>query len=284
MRRQHIFVNFKRFDVPHSLGGVNRGQVRDWASSIVAQCLPTLSGYDSQAVRFAMYFPESQLFGALDAVASSPALEVGCQGVHRADVSVGGNFGAFTTLRPAAAMAAMGVKSTIIGHCEERNGKRYLVELAGGEAFPLVDRILNEEVLCAQERGLSVLFCVGERAEEVERWDEVIRTQLQEGLKGADLDRVTIAYEPVWSIGPGRTPAGKDYITKVARLVKRTLGDVPVVYGGGLKEENAEMLASIDEIDGGLVALTRFSGEIGFYSDEFLNIVRLYLGRKAKED
>ena len=112
----------------------------------------------------------------------------------------------------------------------------------------------------------------------------MIRTQLQEGLKGADLDRVTIAYEPVWSIGPGRTPAGKDYITKVARLVKRTLGDVPVVYGGGLKEENAEMLASIDEIDGGLVALTRFSGEIGFYSDEFLNIVRLYLGRKAKED
>ena len=104
------------------------------------------------------------------------------------------------------------------------------------------------------------------------------------GLEGVDSSKVVIGYEPVWSIGPGKTPAGKDYITKVARLVKRTLGDVPVVYGGGLKEENAEMLASIDEIDGGLVALTRFSGEIGFYSDEFLNIVRLYLGRKAKED
>ena len=93
---------------------------------------------------------------------------------------------------------------------------------------------------------------------------------------------VTIAYEPVWSIGPGKTPAGKDYITKVARLVKDTLGDVPVVYGGGLKMDNAAMLASIPEIDGGLIALTRFSGDIGFYSDEYLGIVERYLGNKKE--
>ena len=51
-----------------------------------------------------------------------------------------------------------------------------------------------------------------------------------------------------------------------------------VVYGGGLKTDNAEMLASIPEIDGGLIALTRFSGEIGFYPQEYLDIIRLYLG------
>ena len=52
-----------------------------------------------------------------------------------------------------------------------------------------------------------------------------------------------------------------------------------MVYGGGLKVDNAPMLASIPEIDGGLIALTRFQGEIGFYPDEYLEIVRTYLGK-----
>ena len=52
-----------------------------------------------------------------------------------------------------------------------------------------------------------------------------------------------------------------------------------VVYVGGLKTDNAEMLASIDEIDGGLIALTRFTGEIGWYPDEYLEIIRTYLGK-----
>ena len=54
---------------------------------------------------------------------------------------------------------------------------------------------------------------------------------------------------------------------------------VDVVYGGGLKTDNAQMLASIEEIDGGLIALTRFSGEIGFYPEEYLEIIRTYLGK-----
>ena len=50
-------------------------------------------------------------------------------------------------------------------------------------------------------------------------------------------------------------------------------------YGGGLKAENAAMLASIPEISGGLIALTRFSGEIGFYPEEYLDIIHTYLGK-----
>ena len=52
-----------------------------------------------------------------------------------------------------------------------------------------------------------------------------------------------------------------------------------IVYGGGLKKDNAEMLSSIEEIDGGLIALTRFSGEIGFYPSEYLEIIQTYLGK-----
>ena len=61
--------------------------------------------------------------------------------------------------------------------------------------------------------------------------------------------------------------------------MKARTGGLDVVYGGGLKQDNAAMLASIDEIDGGLIALTRFSGEIGFYPDEYLDIIRRYLSK-----
>ena len=107
----------------------------------------------------------------------------------------------------------------------------------------------------------------------------MLGAQLDIGLDGVDKSRVVIAYEPIWSIGPGKTPADKPYSTKSARFVKARTGGLDVVYGGGLKQDNAAMLASIDEIDGGLIALTRFSGEIGFYPDEYLDIIRRYLGK-----
>ena len=54
------------------------------------------------------------------------------------------------------------------------------------------------------------------------------------------------------------------------------------IHGGGLKQDNAAMLASIPEIDGGLIALTRFQGEIGFYPDEYLEIIRIYMTHCAE--
>ena len=108
---------------------------------------------------------------------------------------------------------------------------------------------------------------------------QVLREQLEIGLEGVDKTKVVIGYEPIWSIGPGKTPAGRDYIQKIARFVKEVTGGCDVVYGGGLKVDNAEMLASIPEIDGGLIALTRFQGEIGFYPEEYLEIIRTYLGK-----
>ena len=140
------------------------------------------------------------------------------------------------------------------------------------------NRLLNKEIKAAIARGMKVLYCIGEKSEEQEAWQEVLGEQLDIGLDGVDKSQVVIAYEPIWSIGPGKTPADKPYIEKIARFVKERTGGIPVVYGGGLKKDNAEMLASIEEIDGGLIALTRFSGEIGFYPDEYLEIIRTYLG------
>ena len=273
---KHIYVNFKRFDIPSSFGGVNRiAPVKEYASYIIREVLPSLSKYKD--TEFVHFYPEAHLIEAVKAAKGSD-LKIGCQGVYRDDVKEGGNFGAFTTNRPSSIVSAIGCTHTLIGHLEERNDKMELLALGGNKDPYLVNTILAKEVLSAQKQGLKVLYCVGERENELDRWDEVITKQLEIGLKGADLSSVVIAYEPVWSIGPGKTPADKPYIEKVASLIHSVLGPtVSVVYGGGLKEANAAMVASCSGIDGGLIALTRFSGEIGFYPDEYLKIVSLYL-------
>ena len=276
---KHIYLNLKRFDTPVEYGGVNRlAPVKDWGAAVVNGTQEALKKYDPTQVEFVQYLPEAHLLNAVAALSEGSPVRIGSQGVYRADTAVGGNFGAFTTNRTANIVKAMGCTSVLIGHCEERSDKKGVLAEAGAADMSAVDRLLNQEILCAQRAGLTVLYCIGETSEEQDRWQEVLGRQLDAGLAAADRSRIVIGYEPVWSIGPGRTPADKPYVEKVARFVKERTGGMDVVYGGGLKADNAAMLASIDEIDGGLIALTRFTGEIGFYPEEYLEIIRLYLG------
>ena len=136
----------------------------------------------------------------------------------------------------------------------------------GGENDKWVDGILDS-IDMSKTKTLKLEDCVNLIEE-----DETV------GLEGVDKSKVTIAYEPVWAIGPGKIPPDADYIRKIASYVKEVTDGMDVVYGGGLKTDNARMLASVKEIDGGLIALPRFSGEIGFYPDEYLEIIKTYLG------
>ena len=276
---KYIFLNLKRFDVPVEYGGVNRiAPIHEWGAYIVRNTQEALRRYNPEEVEFVQYFPEAHLIGAVSAKSSGSPVQVGCQGVYRMSTAVGGNFGAFSTNRPASAMKALGVGSVIIGHCEERCDKLGVMKEAGVTDTAAVNRILNQEIRRAVDCGMSVLYCIGEDTGEMDCWKEVLEEQLEVGLKGVDTSRITIGYEPIWSIGPGKRPADKPYITKIARFVKEKTGGMPVVYGGGLRKDNAEMLASIPEIDGGLIALTRFQGEVGFYPDEYIDIIHTYLG------
>lgn len=274
---KHIFLNLKRFDIPKEYGGVNAiAPVKTWGSYIVDQTQKELMEYETENVEFAMFFPEAHVLTAAGALCEGSPVKVGCQGVFRQDTAVGGNFGAFTTSRTANAARALGCSCVLIGHCEERKDKAGILAAGGGDPSA-VNKILNQEIREAVRVGLKVLYCIGETSEEQPRWQEVLRTQLEEGLKDVDKGCVTIAYEPVWAIGPGKTPPDKEYIQKIGAFVKEITGGMDVVYGGGLKQDNAAMLASVPDMDGGLIALTRFSGEIGFYPEEYLEIVKLYL-------
>lgn len=307
---KQIFINLKRFDVPRSLGGVcpfERGD--EWIEWIIDACIKyEIAKLEGVLVTFML--PESLIVSAVKHLRTYPeedrkAIAVGCQGVFREDVVAGGNFGAFSTNRPAAAVKGLNCSWTMIGHSEERKDKMGIIATYDPESLhsnigrqavnAAVDRILNQELSCALDRGLKVLFCIGETAEDKGDGDfdeqkprikAVLKEQLLNGLKGftkAQLEgNLVIGYEPIWAIGPGKIPPGSDFITFVSAYIKeiiaREFNFVPaVVYGGGLKEENAGSISKIGTIDGGLVALTRFTGEIGFYPEELKKIISKYL-------
>lgn len=289
----YIFVNLKRFDIQPVHGGVNRlAPMGSWgahiARSLQAGLTERASRHENSA--FAAFFPEAHILAAVEALAdvggrsrSLGPLGIGCQSVHHADTAAGGNFGAFTSLRTANAARELGCGWTIIGHSEERRYKAELMAMAGAEPRGIaaaVDRLLNMQVACALKAGLKVLFCIGETAEEVPERSAVLERQIGAGLAGiappgGEVPEIVLAYEPVWAIGPGKTPPTAAQIEAIADGIK-AMAPYPLVYGGGLKKENALSIGGIAALDGGLVALTRFSGDIGFYPDEFLDIVDAY--------
>lgn len=306
-----IFVNLKRFEVSRTAGGLcpvdNPVQ---WIESVMEQTMAFGLG-SLDKVQLAYMLPEGLIGAAVRKLSGSSTskitrLAIGCQGVHWEDIRPGKNFGAFTTSLPAASAKNLGATWAIIGHSEERRAKLQVMQsfepaiqtdgALRAKANSAVNGLIQAEVLNALQDGLNVLMCVGETAEErgegtleeqKPRIEQVLKAQLKAGLtsvaeagKGRDF---AIGYEPVWAIGPGKTPPGKEYIAFVSSLIKRigreSFGiDPVVVYGGGLKEDNAAMIASIETIGGGLVGLTRFTGEIGFDVEGLRKIIEKYLG------
>lgn len=163
------------------------------------------------------------------------------QGAHTGEISV-------------LMLKDIGVKVVILGHSERRHS--YLES----------DALINKKVNLALAHGLEVILCVGETLEEREsgKLETVLSTQLREGLKGVaseSLGKVTIAYEPVWAIGTGKTatPEDADSVHAYCRKVLASLyGEAKaktmiIQYGGSVKADNAASLMAKPNIDGALV-------------------------------
>ena len=180
--------------------------------------------------------------------------------------------GAFTGEISIPMIKEIGCAYCIVGHSERRN------------IFGETNEDVNRKARALIEAGVTPIICVGESlaVRDEGAYLDFVCAQVRAayaGIDGDDALATVVAYEPVWAIGPGKTPPGREFIQEVAQVIKGITGGLDVVYGGGLKADNAEMLASIPEIAGGLIALTRFTGEIGFYPDEYIEIIRLYLGK-----
>jgi triosephosphate isomerase len=163
-------------------------------------------------------------------------IAVAAQNVHWA------TDGAFTGEISAPMLRELGVYGAIVGHSERR------------QYFGETDETVARRVRAALALGLSVIACVGESEEEREagQTELVLRLQVEAIADVAeDRENLVIAYEPVWAIGTGRT-ATPDTAQEAHRFI-RSLLDVPVLYGGSVKPENAGELLGQPDVDGALV-------------------------------
>lgn len=144
---KHIYLNLKRFDVPVEFGGVNRlAPVKNWGRAVVSGTQEELKKYDPAEVEFVQFLPEAHLLNAVESLSEGSPVQIGSQSVYRDNTAVGGNFGAFTTNRPASIVKAMGCRAALIGHCEERNDKKGILKEAGATDLSAVNRLLNQEI------------------------------------------------------------------------------------------------------------------------------------------
>ncbi len=177
--------------------------------------------------------------------------------------------GAYTGEVSVEMLKEVGVKLVILGHSERRT--------LYGES----DQFVNAKVKLALKEGLEVILCVGETLEEREegKLEAVLKRQTVEGLKGVDpaqMERVIIAYEPVWAIGTGKTATPDDanqahalIRDEVTTLFGQSVAESLIIqYGGSVKPSNVKELMAMEHIDGALV------GGASLSVDQFAPIVR----------
>jgi triosephosphate isomerase (TIM) len=150
--------------------------------------------------------------------------------------------GAYTGEISPPMLLELGIAGAIVGHSERR------------QYFGETDETVARRTAGALEHGLRVIACVGESLEEREsgEMELVLRVQIEAiGEAAGPQEGLVVAYEPVWAIGTGRT-ATPDQAREAHAFIK-SLFDVPLLYGGSVKPDNAEELLSEEGVDGALV-------------------------------
>ena len=179
--------------------------------------------------------------------------------------------GAFTGEVSAAMLRETGCSSVILGHSERRH------------IFHEDDGMIARKVAAVLRAGMEVILCVGETLEEREssRTFDVIVRQFTVALKDLDkggIEKIAIAYEPVWAIGTGHN-ASSAQVSEVHQHIRQLLldsfdvstgGAVRILYGGSVKPENAAELAQAKDVGGFLV------GGASLKAETFLPIVQSF--------
>lgn len=177
--------------------------------------------------------------------------------------------GAYTGEISPGMIASAGCRYVIIGHSERR------------QFFGETDLSVNKKIEAAINNSLAPVFCIGETEKERDGKDtfNILDKQLKMGLEGFSpgaLERMILAYEPVWAIGTGKT-ATSAQAQEVHRFLrnlienlfgKKIAGSVRILYGGSVKPENIGELMSMPDIDGALV------GGASLNAEKFAEIIK----------
>ncbi len=214
------------------------------AEKLLSELLPLVKDADNSII---IGVPFTAINKALEVTAYSN-VKIAAENCHFEDK------GAFTGEVSAKMLAEMHVPYVIIGHSERR------------EYFNETNETVNLKAKAALNWGVRPIICCGESLEQRENGQTFawIKTQITEGLAGIPAEKmglITIAYEPIWAIGTGKTASDEQaqevcaYIRElIVELYGQAIADeLPILYGGSVNAKNAESLFSQPDIDGGLV-------------------------------
>jgi triosephosphate isomerase len=205
--------------------------------------------------------PYINLKAVYDIVKGS-SIKLGAQDVHWEAK------GAFTGKVSCAMLKSVGVTYVIIGHSEQRT------------YFHETNETVNKKVKATLAAGLLPIICVGETLDERKsgKMQAVVESHVRGGFAGLSKDdalKCTIAYEPVWAIGTGETatPEQANEAHAFIRIILKSMYDADLAqkmviqYGGSMKPDNAKLLLSKPDVDGGLI------GGAALKVDDFAGIV-----------
>jgi len=177
--------------------------------------------------------------------------------------------GAYTGEVSAEMLSSLGIKYCLVGHSERR------------EYFQETNAMLAAKVNLCLDNGLTPIFCCGEALDTREKngQNAFVENQLRESLfhlKGEELEKIVIAYEPIWAIGTGKTASTAQaqemhaYIRNVLQKQygENVAGEISILYGGSVKAGNAREIFGSPDVDGGLV------GGASLVAADFIEIIR----------
>ena len=177
--------------------------------------------------------------------------------------------GAYTGEVSAEMLQSLNIQYVVLGHSERR------------EYFEESNQLLAEKLNIALEYNITPIFCCGEplSVRDAQTQNEFVAKQLEESLfhfSAEDVQKIVIAYEPIWAIGTGKTATSAQAQEMHAHLRKLLAGkygadvadNISILYGGSVKASNAKEIFSQADVDGGLV------GGASLIADEFITIIR----------
>lgn len=225
--------------------------------------------YSDKEVTVAIAAPYTQL-SCLKAAFAGTGIKICAQNMHFEDE------GAFTGEVSALMLKEIGVDYCIIGHSERR------------EYFGETDSFVNKKIKKALLSGILPICCVGEslKTREENKASDFVKQQICAALEGLSVEemlKTTIAYEPIWAIGTGRT-ATPEQANEMCSFIRKTISelygekvaeDVIIQYGGSVKPSNASELMSMHDIDGALV------GGASLVPKDFLEIIQFEGGKNG---
>ena len=246
MRRKIIAGNWKMNMLPNE------------AIKFIDEIAPLVKDTKNEVV---LCVPYIDLFYSL-LTAQNTNIKIGAQNMHQEEK------GAYTGEVSAEMLKSIGVEYVIIGHSERR------------QYYNETDKSVNEKIKSALKNGLKPIVCVGETLEQKEegKTEEIITKQVElalEGLEKEQVEKVIVAYEPIWAIGTGKTATKEDANSnikcirnKIADIYGQNTADkVIILYGGSVKASNSKELFEMSDIDGALV------GGASLKVEEFSKIV-----------